>query len=246
MKIINRPANQPEVISYRTIRRSIGWLGISLPAALLTCEALFGCFELQPSISHYYYTISGCLFIGILCAVGLFLICYKGFGRLDDRATNLAGMLAFGIVLSPTNRWGKTTCSVFAYADNAIRNTIHYACASLFFITLAGISFYLFTATDKDHITTAKVARNKLYRWCGRIILCFILLVPICANDHLLGRYCPYWTTFFLEWGALISFGISWLVKGEMWMSDTVKNGKDVPRNEGHAPKIEYTNPVSP
>lgn len=209
----------PEVVSFRFIRRAIGWLGMLLPAALLLCELAFNCQQWQPSISHYYYTVSGNLFVGLLCAVGLFLISYKGFSALDDRATNFAGFCAFGIALFPTNMWGDTECEVLTYADNVYRNIIHYACATFFFLTLAYISYFLFTRS-KNGKTRRKEKRNMLYRACGLLMAICIILIPICANDWLLGTWFPDNLTFWLEWAALLSFGTSWLVKGEIILKD--------------------------
>ena len=72
-----------DIFTYRRIRRAIGYLGISLPI-LLVGLSLISFFEtsVQYSISDYYYTNLREVFTGTLCAVGLFLICYKGMEML--------------------------------------------------------------------------------------------------------------------------------------------------------------------
>ena len=78
----------------------IGILGVSLPIVLvlLSLISLFDT-DIQPSISHYYYTNLREIFTGTLCGVGLFLICYKGhnnplFWKNDNFLTNVAGVMA--------------------------------------------------------------------------------------------------------------------------------------------------------
>jgi hypothetical protein len=217
MKITNT-REVPEVISFRTIRRIIGYLGIGLPFALWIMAAILGCRQQQPSISHYYYTMAGSLLVGVLCAVGLFLISYKGFGPHDDRATNIAGIFAFGVAFFPTGNFTSSVCALFTYPESKLREDIHYGCAALLFVTLAYISFFLFTRS-KGGKTDEKIVRNRIYRTCAVLMLSFIILVPICAAwlGKAIGKYNP---TFYLEAGALISFGISWLVKGEVVLKD--------------------------
>ena len=80
----NSIKTDPRLISYQALRRAVGCLGISLPFAVITGNYFFGhCMHIQDSISHYYYTITGSLFVGILCANAMFLIAYKGYP--DDK-----------------------------------------------------------------------------------------------------------------------------------------------------------------
>lgn len=209
----------PEVISYRTIRRSIGYLGILLAPALFILSHILGCRQLQPSISHYYYTMSGSLLVGTLCAVGLFLISYKGFGPIDDRATNIAGVFAFGVAFFPTGNYAESMCAVFKYPDSALRGYIHFGSAALLFITLAYISFFLFTIS-KGVKTRQKISRNRVYRTCAVLMIFFIAMVPVFSISAIKVHFEQYCPTFWMETGALVSFGISWLVKGEVILED--------------------------
>ncbi|RAR75680.1 hypothetical protein [Flavobacterium aciduliphilum] len=81
------------VMSYHRMRRWVGYLGISLPFTLFTGNWLFHFCSiykndllmamkdpnytstkfLRDSISEYYYTPMGELFVGTLCAVSFFL-----------------------------------------------------------------------------------------------------------------------------------------------------------------------------
>lgn len=207
---------KPEIISYRTIRRSIGYLGIVLPFSLLFFSYLLGCRQMQPSISHYYYTTVGSIFVGILCAVGLFLITYKGFSPLDDFATNLAGFFAFGIAFFPTGEFETSCCALYRYPQSDLRSVIHFGCAACFFLTLSYISYFLFTISHGHTITKEKVQRNIVYRVCAVLMIVSIALIPMKFNPSVESLNPTFW----LETFALISFGISWLVKGEVVLKD--------------------------
>ncbi len=213
----------PRLISFNALRKAVGWLGILLPAALLTCNLIFGsCSFVQDSISHYYYTVGGNLFVGILCAVALFLLSYKGYpdDKRDKYCASGAGIAALGIAFFPTNDNSSDSCAIIHYVDSPLRNGIHYGCAVIFFLLLAYMSFFLFTKS-KGHKTGRKLLRNKVYRICGVFILVFIALIALYGIfDKQLSFLDPIKPIFIFEWGALISFGSSWLIKGELFLAD--------------------------
>jgi len=213
----------PKVISFLTLRKTIGWLGILLPAAMLVGNFIFAnCHYIQDSNSHYYYTITGNLFVGILCAVAMFLIAYQGYPDdiKDNIATTLAGVFALGIAFFPTNDTSANSCAVFHLPPSDVRNNIHLSCAASFFIILAWLSLFQFTKS-KGIKTERKRMRNKVYIVCGILILVFIALIAIYMNflktSNTLNKLKP---VFWLEWFALIAFGTSWLIKGELLLKD--------------------------
>lgn len=218
----------PELISYQTLRKTIGWLGILLPAAMIAGNAIFGlCYTIQSSVSHYYYTVTGNLLTGILCAVALFLVAYKGYSWLDQFCSSLAGALALLIALFPTDMetlaaqgTEKQSCVIFELPTHAFRNAVHYGSAGLFFLTLAFISWALFTKGDDDP-THEKQVRNQVYRTCSIVIISCVLLIGAYGiwgdREDRISRFKP---VFFLEWIALLAFGTSWLVKGELVLKD--------------------------
>lgn len=212
----------PRLISFNALRKAVGWLGILLPAGLLAENFLFGhCHSIQDSISHYYYTIAGDLFVGVLSAVALFLISYRGYPHDKDYIfTTLAGLFALGIAFFPTNDNSNGSCAIFHLPDSETRRIIHYSCATLFFLLLAIISFHFFTKS-KGIKTERKILRNKIYKTCGILIIVFIALIALFGifEKHLtsISKYNPI---FWLEWCALLAFGISWLIKGELTLRD--------------------------
>ena len=191
----------PRLISFNTLRKSIGWLGILLPAAMITGNYYFGCDSILNSNSEYYYTVTGNLLTGILCAVALFLIAYRGFDSTDHISTSLAGVFALGIAMFPTNDSDPYHCSIIKLAPNCLRSEVHYIFAALFFIMLAWISLFLFTKS-KGYKTRQKEKRNRIYRICGVVILIAITSIAVYSlfKLHTLDKYNPI---FWLEWIAL-------------------------------------------
>jgi hypothetical protein len=211
----------PRLISYLTLRKAIGWLGMGLPPAMMAGNFIFGnCPVIQDSVSHYYYTITGSLFIGILSSVALFLFTYKGYEKLDHISTSLAGFFAICIALFPTNDSSAHSCAIIHLPDSSIRSAIHYVAAGSFFLTIALISIFLFTKS-KGRKTKEKKIRNGVYRACGIVIIAAITGIAIIhwltGEPDGNNKFKP---VFWLEWVALLAFGISWLVKGEIVLKD--------------------------
>ncbi len=222
-KVAAERSVEPEVISYQTLRNAIGWLGIMLPVSLIIGSFLFGpCDVIQPSISHYYYTNMREVFVGLMCAVSLFLFSYRGYSRLDSMASNLAGLFSLGVALFPTNVIENYHCQheVVSFITIRFHNIIHFSCAGLFFFTLAMMSLFLFTKSNKpkEEQTDEKQTRNTVYKVCGAIMLISIVIIAI--SKPVLKVDDKSQITFWFETVALIAFGISWLTKGEMLFGD--------------------------
>ena len=66
------------VQSYLFLRIGMAAIGLAFPVLLLAIGGLNG-EAIQPSISHYYHTSVRDIFVGSLCAIGAFLVLYKGY-----------------------------------------------------------------------------------------------------------------------------------------------------------------------
>jgi hypothetical protein len=147
---------------------------------------------------------------------------YKGYpgDNTDNILTSLAGICALGIAFFPTNDNSMDSCAIIHLPLSKARNIAHYGFAAIFFLLLAFISYFLFTKS-KGGMTGSKVLRNKVYKACGIFIIFFIALIALYSffEDQLSGL-AKYKPVFWLEWFALIAFGFSWLIKGEMMMVD--------------------------
>ena len=80
------------VVSYLALRRLIGILGIGLPIAILLYFRFSHAQDLEASISAYYHTTFRDIFVGVLCAVGVFMIAYKGYENIDTVLSTIAGI----------------------------------------------------------------------------------------------------------------------------------------------------------
>jgi hypothetical protein len=204
IKLFNKYSHH--TYSYNALRKSVGWIGLSLPFVLMLGNALiFGGTITERSISYYYHTGMGDVFVGALCAVALFLFFYSGFDKWDDWAGNLGGFFALAVALFPTTRCGP---------DNWV-GIVHLVCAILFFLVLASFSLLLFTKTEKGKKPKGKKKkRNRIYIACGSIMLGSLLAIAVFKvwlQDN--NPNCPF--VFWGETTALVAFGISWLTKGE-------------------------------
>lgn len=214
------------VISYLTLRKSVGILGIALPVVLILGFLIAGCgMPLPPSISHYYYTGFGTFFTGTLCAVSLFLFSYNGPEKKDERAAMLAAGCALGVAFFPTDpdTNANSNCIQVFLQPDTFRNAMHYGCAGLLFLTLAYFSLVLFTKSSSPHPTREKLTRNKIYITCGWVIIgcvASIILLTVFDHLHILPAEKINISTFILEAIALFAFGISWLIKGDTFFKD--------------------------
>ena len=213
-------SQQPEVISYRALRRAIGVLGILLPFLVTVIARVFGNTGCQPSISAYFHTTAREVFVGVLAVVGAFLISYKGFDSTDSRASNLAGGEAICVAAFPCQSLLAGPKLGIFQLPQAWSNRVHVLAAAVLFVTLAGISAFLFTRSAPNAMTRQKKSRNAVYRACAVVMA--LALLEIAATSLLMNeaKQDLYRTTLLGEAIALLAFGVSWLVKGETILRD--------------------------
>ena len=224
-------AKPPEIISYYTMRRAIGILGITLPLILLAGSSFLGdCKEVQYSISTYYHTNMRNIFVGFNCAVALFLFAYRGHDWKDNLAGYLGCIFVLGVAFLPcTISNPGQTCLVPPSAQNPLVGNLHNLSALLYFIILIVYALFLFPQTHMDMVTGEKMfmgrqkrKRNVIYYICGGIMTTSLLL--IIAYMWFLGNLYPGLKrlnpVFWLESMVLFSFGISWLTKGQLFFRD--------------------------
>jgi len=216
--------NYPRLISTNSLVQSIGWLSALLPVSMVLGNLIFGgCSCIQDSVSDYYYTITGDLLVGILSAVALLLISYRGYpgDRSDSILSTTAGILALGVAFFPTNETSADKCAIIHLPLSELRNNLHNILSAVLFLVLSAISLFLFTKSKGVIVTKQKLHRNRIYRICGIVMLVCIAVLAFYINlrDSMLWLK-PYKPVFWLESTALIAFGISWLVKGGLFLRD--------------------------
>lgn len=213
MKFVLPKLTDPDhlIISYFTLRRTIGFLAFFLPPALV-----FGSFILdhtkyiQVSMSAYYHTGVRNLLVGVICGISLFLFCYHGYKWYDSLLSKLAGLFALGIAFFPTSATNDKTDFI---------SILHYVTSGIFLVILAFMSFFLFTKS-KGTMTPRKKQRNRVYRICGIVIFVSVAGIPLFGLPGIGESVKSFKPTFVLEAIALIAFGISWLTKGEAILAD--------------------------
>ncbi len=171
--------------------------------------------DLQSSISDYYYTVVGGVFVGLLCAIAVFLFSYRGYDWRDQCAGIVAGTAALVVA------WFPTTPNADTASAQSLIGTIHFTGAGVYFLTLAYFCLYLFTRTRSTAtMSLRKKTRNRIYRICGwTIVGAFLALVAysVFLRDLGLSGLHP---VLWLEIAMILAFGISWLVKGEFILKD--------------------------
>lgn len=216
--------------SYKNIRQTIGALGIALPALIyLHTGIIGGCWHLQDSISHYFYTTGTVFFEGVLWILGLILVYYPAYKedkKGDVILTTLSGFFAWGVALIPTNSQGcKGSCAMFTYPLSTPRNIIHYVCAASMLLIFSYISIKLFTRSNPANYSVEnsmkwKKIRNRIYVSCGVTTFLSILTIGLLSVLEAKDIEIPFKYTFWFEVTSIVPFGIAWLIKGGFLFTD--------------------------
>ncbi len=215
-----------------TLRKLVGILGMLLPVLLwgwLKIAAHYSC-EL-PSISHYFYTRASSILVIVVSLVAIFLLVYKGRATIDFILSSLAGVFALCMLLFPTdNLADKSTDPYFPYAVTffppcSLRVSFHYISAAIFLGSLAAMSWFLFTLSDKPKETRGarKKWRNRIYRSCAIVMVLALLVILFRRLEWNLipaTYFDKHNLTYWMEVVAVEAFGFSWLVKGGTIMRD--------------------------
>jgi len=237
--------------SYLLIRTAVGAIGLLWPFVLALGDWFFVAhaigakglpsvpqdtgawhlLHLRGSISAYYHTDVGDLFVAGLASIGLLLILYLAgqWRRWDCLLSTVAGVALLGVVFFPTTRPGKvipakdvvpqiacgqqptpTDCApVQTWLGEAVTAGIHFSCAFVFIASLAALSFIFARrmatyepANPFRHVQTA----------CGWLIIAAPAWVAIghFANIEIFGLTPLYVAEVISVW----AFATSWLLKG--------------------------------
>lgn len=230
------------IVSYMFLRQIVGWIGTLLPIVLLVGVAISSTESRPDSMSGYYYTDMRNIFVGALCALGVFLGAYDGYDEADRWITNIAGLCAIGVAFCPTK---PTVCAAGVRACPASSVThlstsqqavgdIHMFFAAVTFITLGlmALRFAKGGTTPPGQDTMGRIryglgfgkpnagdqsqryrGENFIYRASGITILSCVILAAL--SNLLPASVNAHWPLLFIfEAVAVFSFGFSWFVKG--------------------------------
>jgi hypothetical protein len=190
----------------RTVQRlrfGIGAIGLLLPLVLPFGNWIFVQFghhtEIMPSsMSSSYYTSTRNIFVGGMCALGVFLIGYRATPRAD-LWTSIVGVFAIGVALFPT---APSSASNF----QSIIGYVHLSSAG---ILLAGLGAFCIASFHRESNATRETP-NYGYLTSGVLIEVF-LLVSIIAG---LTQWGAKWTLtplYVCESLSVWAFGAAWV-----------------------------------
>jgi len=193
--------------SYTTMRIGMAGLAVVLPLLLYIGGQIRADLSLQGSMSAYYHAGDGAMrdvFVGVLFAIGFFLMLYKGFTFFENWALNLAGGFLLVVAAVPM-AWGcGQACPKFS---------VHGAAAVLFFFSIAYVC--IFRSSDTLGLIAdpeRAAAFKKVYQAMGWAMIASpaiaLGLKWFLQPDPGQGVYI-----FFVEAVGVIVFGCYWFVK---------------------------------
>jgi hypothetical protein len=197
--------------AYTHLQQIVGVMALLLPLVLFAGNWALTGNELESSISAYYYTPMGGVFVGVLWALGVFFLSYNykplpGF-NLDNKLSWVASGAAVGVAVFPTT----SDAPGVSQSEQNIGD-VHMFFAALLFVLLAFFALVLFPRSGGAK-TAAKRHRNILYWTCGGIMVVAILLMLV-LNLKWVDPPDSWHAFLWLETICVFAFGISWLVKG--------------------------------
>ena len=206
-------STQTLVVSYLGVRRAVGAVGLLLPILLGPVGWLVFGVPFQDNMSSYYHTALRDVFVGAMCAIGIFLFCYRGYDWVEDWTANCVCLAALGVAFCPIDANSEPL------HQRSVLGYLHSVSGGLFFLTLAFYSLYHFpnSSVKKHEIAPHEGHRNFIYRTSGVVILlsmlamgAYLFLIPVGIK-----RRCnEYHFLFWGEWVAVWAFAAAWLTKG--------------------------------
>ena len=200
------PGSAPYIRSYVFMRRVIGRLALILPPLIVFGEPLV--FDDRPfplgSLSAYYYSGFREIFVGLLCAIGVFLIIYKLSERTKEgRVSTYAGAAVIVVALFPTGKPGAkvATTPLQDLLGEEWVERIHFGFAGIFIFLLSRISRYW---------ARHRPERKRLHRVCEIVILLALGLAIFTGAFE-----WPDYGILVAEFAAVWAFATSWLATVE-------------------------------
>lgn len=201
--VVLDPEAQQDVKTVQRLRFGIGAIGLLLPIALPFGNWIFVQLghqtEIMPSsMSSSYYTSTRNIFVGSLCALGVFLIGYRCNPR-DDKWSTAAGIFAIAVALCPTAPKVPTP-----YQSEI--GLAHLIFAGVLLTALAMFCIWSF----RDPAVEARRTVNHAYLTAGVLILVFVATAVVAGVLH----WGDHWTVtplYTCESLSVWAFGAAWI-----------------------------------
>ena len=190
--------------TYFTLRLGIVIMSAALPLVLYGYSLITHGGLREASMSAFYDADGGVMrnwFVGILWAVGAFLILYQGFSALEDWLLNFAGGFAIFTAMTPCHCAGP---------DALAKSDAHTTFAVLFFACMVGVC--LFCAGDTITLLPEKSDQDR-FRGAYYTIAFLLFVSPLAAlaTAYLAGVQGS--KVFFIEAFAVWVFAGYWATK---------------------------------
>ncbi|MEV6207888.1 DUF998 domain-containing protein [Kitasatospora sp. NPDC051914] len=189
------------------LRFGVGIIGFLLPIVLPIGNIVTSArLTLLASMSASYYTHMRNVFVGSLCAIGVFLICYR-HDRREDRLSSLAGVFAILVALFPTLPPSSVTPH-----PTQVQTTVgilHLCFAAGLFGVLAFFCLRLF---GNSRGQAGHRFRNGVYLVCGWVVVGCTVMIAAAGVLHFAWDL-PLTLTYVGEAVSVFAFGVAWLVK---------------------------------
>jgi hypothetical protein len=197
-------------------QRLVGWIGLAMPIILILGEAVIfpqDVIELpRHSLSAYFYSGMSGVFVGSLCIMGTFLICYRVRDwSWENLISGISGILAWVVALFPTGReHGEKITAVQLRFGEGLVASLHVTAAVGFIGSLVAISFFF---SVEEHLRAGKGS------WLVHAVSALVMMVGSSAGIGLglsgvkmLGGFSML---LIVEITCCTAFGVSWLWKGK-------------------------------
>jgi hypothetical protein len=211
--------------SYLLQRTGIAILGLIFPLGFLASCYLLGRTEFQPSISEYYWAplqfktqlidLERNFFVGVLCAVAVFLVLYKECSNSEYWVLNIAGVAALGVAFFPTSNYDIPDgfrAIGFDIGDKSF--TLHGLNAVVFFVCISFVCIHGAFVSLKQHIPDACTRRTILkwvYLFSAAMMIANIIVVFLAV---LLGsEFGDKHFIFWVESVGIWAFALYWYAK---------------------------------
>jgi FtsH-binding integral membrane protein len=212
--------------TYVWLRVGLCLLAFVLPP-LLWGIGLLKHIPLQSSMSDYYFAFAPpttdlrdfparVVFVGVLFALGFFLILYRGSSNTENWALNVAGLCAVLIALFPTH-----TPEYCRNCGTDTYSTVHSPIAVLLFVCMAFVAWASTVKTLKELPDTPR----RYFRMGYDAIAIAMIVVPVVVIAMV--RFVKMYDKdiFIVEWIGIATFSAYWFLKTwELSISKAEKN----------------------
>lgn len=195
-------------------RLVIGVLGLAMPIMVILGDRLFFDAVKLPraSLSAYYFSPLGGVFVGTLCATGVLLITYMCFHRNGDNvASSAAGVAAILVALVPT--WpdpGDVPTALQVKLGPDLDQNVHTWSAVVFIAMLAWLS-WRFGEREGER---GNVKLSRTHRALSVVMAVTALLALVLNYVFHVTRVGGWSGLLIVELVCTLAFGVSWLLKG--------------------------------